>query len=307
MTSLVRRALLAAAVLVAVSYASFVFFQTKFGVGATAYANGVGQASRFWWHWVGQLVHGDFTSVGGRRSDLWVAFGHTGALLALTGVLVLVFSVALGALTATHAGTPLDLVLRLLSYVAWGIPAFVLALVLWSTTRVQGWPGRCAPFGGYCQPGQAPTSAGLAAILGHLALPAAALSVSFIGLHARYLRSSLLVALHAPYSTTARAKGLSERRVVFGHALRNSLATFVSSLLLDFGAIFGAALAVDYVFRLDGVGSLFLVDISAFTERGGINIDSVSLLLTICAGLVLLASFAAEAAVLWLDPRARQR
>lgn len=138
-------------------------------------------------------------------------------------------------------------------------------------------------------------------------MPAIALAVSFIGLHARYLRSSLLVALHAPYTTTARAKGLPERAVIFRHALRNSLATFVSALLLDFGAIFGAAMAVDYVFRLDGVGMLFLYEISAFSEVLPVHFYSLTLLLTLTAGLVLLASFTAEAAVTWLDPRARSR
>jgi ABC-type dipeptide/oligopeptide/nickel transport system permease component len=76
-------------------------------------------------------------------------------------------------------------------------------------------------------------------------LPSIALATSFIGLHARYIRSSLLTALDAPYTVTARAKGLSERRVVLRHALRTSLIAFVSALFLDFGSIFGAAVAVD--------------------------------------------------------------
>jgi ABC-type dipeptide/oligopeptide/nickel transport system permease component len=303
-----RRGLLGAAVVLLVSYASFVFFTTKFGPpGPAAFVSGPWQATTEWWHWLGQLVHGNLTSLGSDGPLTWKAFRHTGALLALTAVLVVVFSLALGVLAATRAGSALDLLLRTLSYVAWGIPAFVLALVLWSATRIQGWPGACAPIGGFCQPGQTPHTAAAGAVLKHLALPSAALAVSFIGLHARYLRSSLLVSLHAPYTTTARAKGLPERSVIFRHALRNSLATFVSALLLDFGAIFGAALAVDYVFRLDGVGSLFLYEISAFSEFGAIRFYSVSFLLALTAALVLLASFAAEGAVAWLDPRARRR
>jgi peptide/nickel transport system permease protein len=114
------------------------------------------------------------------------------------------------------------------------------------------------------------------------------------------------VTLHAPYTTTARAKGLPERRVIFRHALRNSLATFVSALLLDFGAIFGAALAVDYVFKLDGVGTLFLYEISAFSETASVHFYSVPLLLMLTAALVVLTSITAEAAVTWLDPRTRR-
>jgi peptide/nickel transport system permease protein len=305
--SLVRRLVLGTAVVFVVSFASFVFFTTKFGVGAVTFAPGPRQATVKWWHYIGQLLHGNLSSLGEDESLTWRALGHTGALLGLTGLLVVVFALALGILAATQAGSALDLGLRTLSYVAWGIPAFVLALVLWSATHVEGWPGECGSYGLPCQPGQTAHTPGVGEVMAHLLLPAAALAVSFIGLHARYLRSSLLVSLHAPYTTTARAKGLPERTVVFRHAVRNSLATFVSALLLDFGAIFGAALAVDYVFKLDGVGMLFLYEISAFSEYAAVHFYSVSFLLMLTAALVLLASFTAEAAVVWLDPRARQR
>jgi peptide/nickel transport system permease protein len=304
-----RRLVLGAGVLVVVSYASFVFFTTKFGStgsGATAFANGPGQASSQWWHWWGRLARGDLTSLGPDASYTWRAFGHTAALLGLTAVLVVIFALGLGVLGATRAGSAIDVLLRTASYVAWGVPPFVLALVMWWATRIQGWPGECGTYGVSCAVGQAPPPATIGAVSGHLVLPSVALAVSFIGLHARYLRSSLVVALHAPHTTTARAKGLPERTVVLRHALRNSLATFVSALLLDFGAIFGAALAVDYVFRLDGVGTLFLYEISAFSERDSVHFYSVSLLLMLTAALVVLASISAEAAVTWLDPRARR-
>ena len=296
--------------LLVVSYASFVFFATKFGVpgpGSVAFASSPGKASAMWWHFLGRLVHGNFSDLGLDESYTWRAFGHTGALLGLTAVLVIVFALAVGILAATRAGTMLDLLLRTLSYVAWGIPAFVLAIVLWWTTRVQGWPGECGIFGFFGQLTCVTTRVTAWSAFEQLMLPSVALAVSFIGLHARYLRSSLLVSLHAPYTTTARAKGVRERTVIFRHALRNSLATFISALLLDFGAIFGAALAVDYIFRLDGVGTLFLYEISASSETAGVHFYSVSLLLTLTAALVLLASFTAEGAVAWLDPRARWR
>jgi peptide/nickel transport system permease protein len=302
-----RRVLVGLVVLLIVSYVSFVFFTTKFGVLATAFARGPAQASSMWWHWLGQLVRGNLSSLGTDEAWTWTAFRHTGALLGLSAVLVLLFALAVGVVCAARAGSSVDLLLRALAYVSWGIPPFVLALVLWKATGLQGWPGECATFGQLCQPGQGPSHAGTGAVLKHLALPAMALAASFIGLHARYLRSALIVALSAPYTTTARAKGLNERRVVFVHALRNSLATFASALLLDFGAIFGAALAVDYVFRLDGVGMLFLYEISAFSEFGAVHFYSVSLLLTLTAALVLLSSVTAEVVVALLDPRTRTR
>jgi peptide/nickel transport system permease protein len=147
-------------------------------------------------------------------------------------------------------------------------------------------------------------------VLRFLVLPSLALAVAFVGLHSRYLRSSLVVSLGSQYATTARAKGLSERRVVLRHALRNSLGVFLSVLLLDFGAIVGAALAVDYVFKLNGLGLLFLNEIGALGSQSGdgpkfLDPYAVQGLLTVLAVIVAVASLLAELVVLWLDPRAR--
>jgi peptide/nickel transport system permease protein len=122
-------------------------------------------------------------------------------------------------------------------------------------------------------------------------------------MHARYVRSSLLVALGTPYVTTARAKGLPERTVILRHALRTSVVTFASALLLDFGSIFGAAMAVDWVFGLGGIGSLFVQTIAGET----LDPAAVQLILIITAGLVLLTSLLADLTVACLDPRVRLR
>jgi peptide/nickel transport system permease protein len=141
-------------------------------------------------------------------------------------------------------------------------------------------------------------------------IPAVALSVAFVGLHSRYLRSSLLVAFSSPYTDTARAKGLSERRIVLRHALRNSAGVFLSVLLLDLGAVIGASLAVDYVFRLGGLGLVFLGMIGGLGSQSGdgpkyLDPYAVMSLLTLTAILVAAASLLAELVVVWLDPRVR--
>ena len=68
-----------------------------------------------------------------------------------------------------------------------------------------------------------------------MTLPALALALGLVGVYSRYIRSSMLVALSQPYAVVARAKGLSEGRVVVRHALRNSLIPFVSALWLEIG------------------------------------------------------------------------
>ena len=243
----------------------------------------------------------------------------------MTLVFVLVSSLVIGVVAAIRAGSGTDFAFRAFSYTAWAVPPFLLALVLqtglialahrgWNLFPVFGWPGTsclASSFGSVCTPGPQPSAAVHALkVLQALVVPAFALSVAFIGLHSRYLRSSLLVAFGAPYANTARAKGLSETRIVLRHALRNSLGVFASVLLLDFGAVIGASLAVDYVFRLGGLGLVFLGMIGGLGSQAGdgpkyIDPYAVMSLLTLTAILVAAASLIAELVVVSLDPRVR--
>lgn len=331
-----RRALLGVGVVLVVSYASFVLMATRFS--STCYsqytplgrypplAGNAGQATRLYGDWLkgipsgrsfGSLCNGPAAS-----EQIWPAFVHTAALLLATAIVVVGVALAFGVLAAVRAGTLLDTLLRGFSYAAWGIPPFVLALVLQTAVlwlgrqhgfRVflpSGWPGSCTSTSGFlykCED-TGSTMRHLILVVRHLVVPTLALALAFIGLHSRYLRSSLLVALRAPYTTTARAKGLPERSVVLRHALRNSLSTFASALLLDFGAIFGAALAVDWVFKLNGLGTLFLnlvAGIGQGDQARFVNPYAVETVLATAALLVVIASVTAEALVGWLDPRQR--
>ena len=276
-------------------------------------------AGQAWWEWFKGIPHGSIGK-GIFGEDLWPrvlsAFEHTLALLAFAFVLVVVFALLIGTLSAVREGTAVDVGLRALSYASWGIPAFLLALIIqkvlgivWVDIHAEplplnGWPGACVNLSDIV----AQKSCGahgwgwFVSLAQHLVLPSFALAASFIGLHARYVRSSLIVALAAPYTMTARAKGLPERQVV-RHALRNSVVTFVSALLLDFGAIFGAAMAVDWIFGLNGIGSLFIQMIASTS----IDPNAVQLVLLLTAALVLVSSLLAELAVGRLDPRVRLR
>ena len=131
------------------------------------------------------------------------------------------------------------------------LAGFQRAGIGWFTGKE--WPGSCLGQGGFrtVRSRRARRTSSPLGLRFPPFAPTLALSVAFIGVHSRYLRSSLLVTLGAPYITTARGKGLPERTVILRHALRNSIATFDGAFLLDFGAIFGAAMAVDYVFHLE--------------------------------------------------------
>jgi peptide/nickel transport system permease protein len=317
----VRRAALAALVLAGFSFLTFWFF------AAEAPPLKGHPVLPEYWHWVRGFGSGrSFHSLLVPDSSLWPvvgpALGHTVILLAGALVLVVALSLAVGVTAARFRRSILDLVVRALSYLAWAIPAFLLALAVQEVVSVVGSGRGLGPFPVAGWPGSCPVGLGLnngtispcpaagtglryvANVLRYLTLPTLVLAAGFVGLHGRYLRATLLETLNAPYITTARAKGLPERHVIGRHALRASLATFTGSLLSDFGVIFGATLAVDWVFHLEGLGTVFIRE---FPTQGFAPIDtySVQLVLLLAGGLVVLSSLVSEIAVSLLDPRVR--
>ena len=122
----------------------------------------------------------------------------------------------------------------------------------------------------------------------------------FAGIYARLLRSELIATLNEDYVRTARAKGISERRILIRHALRCSLIPIVSLFGLDFGALVGgAALLTEVVFGLPGIGRLTYVSLQ--------NIDLPVILGTVmyAAFFVVLANALVDVAYARLDPRVR--
>jgi ABC-type dipeptide/oligopeptide/nickel transport system permease component len=322
-----RRVALTILLLAAFSFVSFYFFATDL-----APLKGHPPLHEYW-IWVEGLVNGkSFESLitipyrSTHGESLWPivlpAFAHTAVLLGVAIVLVVVLSIGVAYVGARWRGSVLDLVLRLFSYACWSIPAYLLAMLAQLGAGALGGSNGIGPFPLAGWPGTCPAAVGLNAgiispcpaaghgatlvlhVLTHVALPALVLAAGFVGLHGRYLRSSLIEQIDRPYIATARAKGLSERRVVFGHALRNALATFTSALFADFGIVFGAALAVDWVFQLGGIGTLLLHE---FPQTfGPADIYAIELILIFTGAFVLISSLLADVAVAALDPRVRR-
>jgi peptide/nickel transport system permease protein len=256
-------------------------------------------------------------------SYVGAAFGRTLLLLAVTFLIVVALSIPIGVIGAAMRGSIVDLTLRIFSYAAWAVPAFLLATILqeglgrvpggWGAGWFPevGWAGECpngqgidlhnfqCPSGGHGF-----THIGL--VLDHLVLPAAALALGFIGLNSRYLRNGLLEALDQPYIAVARGKGLAERRVLLHHGVRNALVTFIPALVSDFGLILGGALAVDFIFQLGGLGSMFIgglkLNADAFLP---IDINAYQFALLLAGGLMITASIVGEMSLWLLDPRTR--
>jgi peptide/nickel transport system permease protein len=317
LTFLARRIVLGLCVLWAGTFLSFSFFASVYLPLKTE------PLLPAYWRWLRGVPTGH-SFEHGLLGPLWPvvrpALVHTLVLLGFTMAIVIVFSVTIGCLAARWRGSGLDLLLRGGSSIAWAVPPFILALVLEET--LGGGAGRAGlgwfPPGGWA--GQCPGGIGIdlhtfrcpaagsgavyvGNVLWYLTLPAVALAVGFIGLHSRYLRVALGTALEMPYIAVARAKGLPERQVLLRHALRNSLIVFVPALLGDFGAIFGASLVIDVLFRLNGVGGLFISLLNLNSEVPVLDTYTAQLLLLIGGALVVLASLLGELAIGLIDPR----
>jgi peptide/nickel transport system permease protein len=209
-----------------------------------------------------------------------------------------VFGVTIGVISGLHQGRWIDRGLTGVSLAGVSIPIFWLGAVLLYllTFKYHGsilfsW----IPPGGYVpiteNPGEWAT---------HLVLPWITLAVVSIGFYARVVRNSLLETRHADYVRTARAKGLSGRRVLLRHTLRTSLIPVVTLFGLDFAAaVGGTVILIEPIFGLEGVGQ--------YAQESVAHLDLPPLMALTLYGafFVVIVNAVVDIAYLWLDPRAR--
>jgi peptide/nickel transport system permease protein len=209
-----------------------------------------------------------------------------------SAVLWLVFGVLFGLISAVHAGRLPDRLLTVLALGGISTPVFFLGAIMlyWL-----GYKWGLLPLGGYVPLTQDPWG-----WFTHLLMPWAALSVVSVGVYSRVLRADLLDAMSEDYVRTARAKGLSERRVLIGHVLRNSLAGIVSLWGLDFAwVIGGGAILVESVFNLGGVGEY------AAQSVARLDVPPVMVITMLVACAVVVLSAIVDVVQALLDPRVR--
>jgi peptide/nickel transport system permease protein len=208
------------------------------------------------------------------------------------GVLWLAFGMLFGYLSAIRAGGKLDKFLTGLAIAGISIPVFLLAPVLlyYLTYKLEIFPNA-----GYVSLTEDPL--GWAE---HLILPWFTVAVLSIGFYSRVLRSNMLDVMNEDYVRTARAKGLSERRVMTRHVLRNSLIPIVTLFGLDFGAtVAGTAIITEYIFGIEGVGLYAAEAIKKFELPPIMGVTLYG------AFFVVLFNALADIAYAYLDPRVR--
>ena len=208
------------------------------------------------------------------------------------GIIWLALGTGLGMLSAVRAGGMLDRGLTVLALVGISTPVFLIGAVM---LYVLAYKLAIFPNGGYVglttDPWQWFT---------HMLLPWLALSALFIGLYSRVLRSNMLDTLHEDYVRTARAKGISERRVLVRHVLRLSIIPIVSLWGLDFAAVIGGgAILTESVFNLQGVGQY------AAQSIGALDVPPVLVIVMFGAFFVVLLSALTDIVFALVDPRIR--
>jgi peptide/nickel transport system permease protein len=196
-----------------------------------------------------------------------------------------------GIISATHRNGPIDGFGTLFALLGICMPNFLVALLL---IFVFGVSLRWMPISGYLDPLD-----DLAGGIRSLTLPAITLGLALAAVMTRTLRSSLLEVLSEDYVRTARAKGLEERLVIRGHALKNSLIPVVTLLGLQFGTLIGGAVITEYVFALPGVGRLV---VDAIFARDYPLVQGVVLLISL--GFIF-SNLVVDIVYGWLDPRIR--
>jgi peptide/nickel transport system permease protein len=246
-----------------------------------------------YWIYLKRVLHGNLgTSLFYRVSTASLITGRlpvTLWLIAYGTLLSIVIALPLATLAATRKDRPADQAVRAVPLVGLGFPPFWLGIMLLLAFGLH--LGRLFPVGGYGN--------GFVGHLHSMFLPALTVALGISPLLIRSLRASLLQVLESDYVTTARSKGLSERRVLARHALRNAVVSTVAVLGVNIAFLIGATVVIEQVFALPGIGQLML---NSIFQRDFPVVQGVTLVFGIMVVLVYLATDVLHSL---LDPRVR--
>ncbi len=248
--------------------------------------------------WLKSFVKGDlgYCTTGEKVSDkLLERIPNT---LLLTGFVIIftwLVGIPLGIVAALNWRKPVDRILTILSSIGMAIPSFFFALLLLIFAVKTGW----FPTGGitsYNYSEMTPFHKVLD-VFHHLVLPVVVLfTISLSGLQ-RQMRGNLLDVLEADYVKYARAKGLSENKVIYKHALRNAINPMVTLLGFEFASLLSGAALTEYVFQFPGLGRLILEAVM----KSDINLVMASLM--IGTVMLVLGNLIADILLKLVDPR----
>ena len=248
--------------------------------------------------WFKSFVQGDlgYCTTGEKVADkLMERIPNTLLLTSVVILLTWAVGIPLGIVAALHWRKPIDRLLTVLSSIGMAIPSFFFALLLLIFAVKTGW----FPTGGITSYNYSELSpiGKFLNIMHHLVLPVIVLfTISLSGLQ-RQMRGNLLDVLQSDYVKFARAKGLSETKVIYKHALRNAINPMVTLLGFEFASLLSGAALTEYVFQYPGLGRLILEAVM----KSDINLVMASLMIGTI--MLIVGNLLADILLKIVDPR----
>jgi peptide/nickel transport system permease protein len=261
-----------------------------------------------YWTWLSGFVRGDFgisTTGQAIRPQILPRLLVTLQMVVPAIVLSVIVGVGVGVVSAVRQYSIMDHISTGLAYLFYSTPVFVIGILLKDFLAVDV----NKAFGhtflytiGQNSPGVTGTANVLGDAVAHTVLPVLTLVLITYAAWSRYQRASMLDVLNADYIRLARAKGLSPRRVLYVHALRNALIPVTTVIALDFATIIGGALITEIVFGWQGMGLFFFTGLTGPVTP---DVNVVQAWFVIAAGAFVVFNIIADIAYGLLDPRIR--
>jgi peptide/nickel transport system permease protein len=230
--------------------------------------------------------------------DITRTLGHTAQVIIIAEGLAILLGITVGIFSAIRQYSLFDYTFTSLSFLGYAMPVFWFALLLQIlfVDIYLKWNVRIFYTSGLNNPHHGTWSIDR---LQHIALPVMTLCVISFALYSRYMRAAMLDVINSDYVRTARAKGLSEWRVIMGHVVRNAMIPIVTVAALNIGALLGGAIITETVFTLDGIGYYFVQKLQ--TD----DLYAVMAYLLVTSVIIIVFNLIADVVYGYLDPRIR--
>lgn len=251
--------------------------------------------------WLKNVFHGDFgwsLQYNEPVTRLLKTYMMNSFIVALAAVVIAwTVAVVIGVFSATHQYSLVDKLVTVAVFASLSFPSFFIGLLAIKFFAVDL---RWLPTGGMVDTGSNSTGfAYVLEVLRHMIMPTLLLAFFSAGSLTRYFRSEMLDVLRMDFVRCARARGISERSVVFGHALRNALLPAITLLAFEIPGLFSGAIITEQIFNWPGIGS---IQLAALNARDYEVLMTCTLLLSF---LTILANFLADIMYAAADPRVR--
>jgi peptide/nickel transport system permease protein len=261
--------------------------------------------------WLTGILHGSFgISANGQAvsPQLWARLWVTLQMVIPAVIISVILGIGIGVVSAVRQYSVVDHTSTGFAYIFFATPVFVIGILLkdFLAVKVDQAAGHTILYTiGQNNPGTTGTWSIFVDAVAHTVLPVLTLVLITYASWSRYQRASMLDVLNADYIRLARAKGLSRRRVLYVHALRNALIPVTTVIALDFAGILGGAVITEIVFGWEGMGQYFYQGLTG--ANGGVSpdVNVVMSYLVIVSALVIIFNIIADIVYGLLDPRIR--